>query len=413
MHMNDPITKSVSNAYMKMKAEELSAKQKKHIDKNNNNKIDSHDFKLLRKEDNEVEENWDDMLKAVNAKSGPQPSGGSGIKKGTRYGGSNQKDEPEVKPKTTPKMKKKNFTEMINTYNSKGVKSLFQSINENVEFYNFNINAHTNEIEETELLTTSYVKQLDKNQSMMIEEGMEKKVDFMDRQNRLAAAAAETAKDPERLKRMMKIPGYAAAMGLAKKTTKEDMDIAEDDTGYQDRYAVKNGKAVKHNPKRGEKDEPHHVWADGPEHAIRKHAKKTNPAMKNEEVEELDEISTKTLAAAAKSASDPESDYYYGKSHDPQKFADHAKKTKDEKSAAAVQGAADAKSHYPRDNTTQGYDKLAYRTPSRVTAAGKANKQDTKALKTKLKEEDMDINAINGVRIHTFKERFGDRGNNN
>ena len=67
--MNDPITKSVSNAYMKMKAEELSAKQKKHIDKNNNNKIDSHDFKLLRKEDNEVEENWYDMLKAVNSKS--------------------------------------------------------------------------------------------------------------------------------------------------------------------------------------------------------------------------------------------------------------------------------------------------------------------------------------------------------
>ena len=76
MHTNDPITKSVSNAYIKMKAEELSAKQKKHIDKNNNNKIDSHDFKLLRKEEDEVEEGWDDMMKAVKAKSGPQPSGG-------------------------------------------------------------------------------------------------------------------------------------------------------------------------------------------------------------------------------------------------------------------------------------------------------------------------------------------------
>jgi hypothetical protein len=106
-----------------------------------------------------------------------------------------------------------------------------------------------------------------------------------------------------------------------------------------------------------------------------------------EEVEELDEISTKTLARAAKAASDPDSDYYYGKSHDAQKFADHAKKTKDAKSAAAVQGAADAKGHYPRDNHTQGYDKLTYRTPPRVTAAGKANKQDIKALKTKLKEE--------------------------
>jgi len=130
MKMNDAITKSVSNAYTKMKAEELTAKQKKHIDKNNNNKIDSHDFKLLRKEDNEVEEGWDDMMKAVKAKSGPQPSGGSGIKKGTRYGGSNQKDEPEVKEKPMTKTKKKPFSEMLETYKSAGLKSLFESLEE-------------------------------------------------------------------------------------------------------------------------------------------------------------------------------------------------------------------------------------------------------------------------------------------
>jgi hypothetical protein len=106
------------------------------------------------------------------------------------------------------------------------------------------------------------------------------------------------------------------------------------------------------------------------------------------EEEQIDELSTKTLAAAAHAASDPESDYAYGKSHDAQKFADHAKKKKDAKSAAAVQGAADAKGHYPRDNHTQGYDKLSHRTPSRVTASGKANKQDTNALKNKLKEEE-------------------------
>lgn len=103
-----------------------------------------------------------------------------------------------------------------------------------------------------------------------------------------------------------------------------------------------------------------------------------------EEYEQIDELSTKTLALAAKSASDPDSEYSYGKSHDAQKFADHAKKTKDAKSAAAVQGAADAKGHYPRDNHTYGYDKLASRTPARVTSSGKANKQDVKSLKTKL-----------------------------
>ena len=40
-------------------------------------------------------EGWDDMLKSVKDKSGPQPSGGSGVKQGSRYGGSKQKDKPE------------------------------------------------------------------------------------------------------------------------------------------------------------------------------------------------------------------------------------------------------------------------------------------------------------------------------
>lgn len=44
-------------------------------------------------------EGWDDMVKAAKEKvsSGPKPSGGSGVKQGTRYGGSKQKDEPEKK----------------------------------------------------------------------------------------------------------------------------------------------------------------------------------------------------------------------------------------------------------------------------------------------------------------------------
>jgi len=54
------------------------------------------------------------------------------------------------------------------------------------------------------------------------EANTESKKEFVARQARLAAAGAETAKDPERLKRMMKIPGYAAAMGLAKKA---DTDV--------------------------------------------------------------------------------------------------------------------------------------------------------------------------------------------
>jgi hypothetical protein len=45
------------------------------------------------------------------------------------------------------------------------------------------------------------------------------KSEFVARQGRLTAAAAETEKDPARLKRMSNIPGYSAAIDLAKKTT--------------------------------------------------------------------------------------------------------------------------------------------------------------------------------------------------
>ena len=46
------------------------------------------------------------------------------------------------------------------------------------------------------------------------------KSEFVARQGRLTTAAAETEKDPARLKRMSGIPGYSAAMDLAKKTTR-------------------------------------------------------------------------------------------------------------------------------------------------------------------------------------------------
>lgn len=50
-----------------------------------------------------VKEAWEDMLKAAKERKGPQPNGGAGKKEGSRYGGSKQKDEKEVKEeKDTP-----------------------------------------------------------------------------------------------------------------------------------------------------------------------------------------------------------------------------------------------------------------------------------------------------------------------
>ena len=53
-----------------------------------------------------VQEGWDDMMKAAKERSGPQPSGGSGIKQGTRYGGGRQTDEPETDNETGEVAKK-------------------------------------------------------------------------------------------------------------------------------------------------------------------------------------------------------------------------------------------------------------------------------------------------------------------
>ena len=93
------LIKDINEADYKAKMEALKGNQHK-IDKNKNNKVDADDFKILRgekkvNEEEQVEEGWDDMLKAVKAKAGPQPSGGSGMKQGSRYGGSKQKDKPE------------------------------------------------------------------------------------------------------------------------------------------------------------------------------------------------------------------------------------------------------------------------------------------------------------------------------
>jgi hypothetical protein len=54
----------------------------------------------------QVQEGWDDMMKAAKERSGPQPSGGSGIKQGTRYGGGRQTDEPDTDNETGEVAKK-------------------------------------------------------------------------------------------------------------------------------------------------------------------------------------------------------------------------------------------------------------------------------------------------------------------
>ncbi len=69
---------------------------------------------------------------------------------------------------------------------------------------------------------TVYTKKPVKEDADLDEAKSESKKDMMARQQRLAAAGAETAKNPARMKKMSSIPGYSAAMDLAKKSVKEE-----------------------------------------------------------------------------------------------------------------------------------------------------------------------------------------------
>ena len=107
---------AIADAVREIMEKELKGNQTK-LDKNHNGKLDGQDFKILRgqkkaTEDVEaVEEGWDEMLADVKKRSGPQPSGGSGMKQGSRYGGSKQKEKPEEEdePKTKPKKEETSY----------------------------------------------------------------------------------------------------------------------------------------------------------------------------------------------------------------------------------------------------------------------------------------------------------------
>jgi len=66
-----------------------------------------------------------------------------------------------------------------------------------------------------------------KEEAELDEANKESKKEFVARQGRLAAASTETAKDPERLKKLSRIPGYSAAMDLAKKVAPVKEEVEE------------------------------------------------------------------------------------------------------------------------------------------------------------------------------------------
>jgi len=260
--------------------------------------------------------------------------------------------------------------------------------------------------------------------------------------------------------------------GLRKATSrlyKEDEKLDEEDAYEKDRYAVKNGKAVKDNPTHqgspNYKDQPHHVYATSAENALKNHTKK-------EEVE-LDEVKMADLPSTKVQGRS------YGSSR-PEPHALDVMKGPTEKQLLGVQAEkkkkkfsemvnlyqekglkslsemlvkeepdneqftkeledAKAKSEGKKKNTeiakgsvqavkqeeVEELDELSTPTLAsyvkKVGHEGAWTKKRTagvnsalnKVKQNSMKSEEMDIDAINGVRMHTFKERFGDRDNNN
>jgi hypothetical protein len=273
------LIKGINEADYKAKMEALKGNQHK-IDKNKNNKVDADDFKILRgeKKVNEEQVEEDTSVKI------PTATGTRVL--GHRYGnaakthrdsmadpfaivkGPKEKDLGDLEKKMT---KKEEIDPTVKTKETlKGV-SAGTSAN---PFLKPKVKLNVNEEELDEAIddnlhpagaallkhikpqhhnlykphlaqgtfTGSYKDRTDvlnaakqaghlKEESELNEANKESEKDFQDRQKRLAAAGAETAKDPARLKRMSAIPGYTAAMDLAKKTTtKEEVEQVDERT---------------------------------------------------------------------------------------------------------------------------------------------------------------------------------------
>jgi len=247
---NDNKLKDVSNAVSKiMEAsmkEELKGNQHK-IDANKNNKIDSHDFKLLRagkkvaKEEVEsVEEGIEDRIAAAKAKakaSGKPVKAPAAAEKskttmvaGKAYGGAAQKDEPEdddddtmkktkkgsFKRRYNTKMYKEQFSGLLDSYIEGGLKSLM----ENLEVV---------EVEE-EVDNATFTKEVEAQKEKNAGRG--KKAD-------VAAAAVQSVKNEE----VEQVEERTLTEPEMKKREEVVKGMKKNLSGFKDRYG-KRGKEV-------------------------------------------------------------------------------------------------------------------------------------------------------------------------
>jgi len=229
-----------------------------------------------------IEEGFKELMQDVKDRAGPQPKGHIGQRAGTRYGGAGQKDDEREKETERLEKKKEMKKESFGDFKDRLIESLKgnqhkidKNKNNKIDAHDFKLlRAQKEEVEELDELSVGTLLKVksaasraaddatrdgndakaDKRYDLagkannkielkhralglkpsgqhafeeveLDEANKESKKDFDARQARLAAAGKETEKDPVRLKRLSSIPGYNAAMNLAKKTTKEEVEV--------------------------------------------------------------------------------------------------------------------------------------------------------------------------------------------
>jgi len=250
-----------------------------------------------------------------------------------------------------------------------------------------------------------------------------------------------------------------------KEVKKEEVESIDEEDAYEkDRYAVKNGKAVKDNPTHqgspNYKDQPHHVYATSAENALKNHTKKEEVAegfkfnshergaaerlkdrrknekeaekmdkqysamrkkreqdkLKKEEVESIDEVKMADLPSTKVQGRS------YGSSR-PEPHALDVMKGPTEKQLLGVQAEKKKKKFSEMVNLYQEKglkslsEMLVKEEPDNeqftkeledAKAKSEGKKRNTEIAKgavQAVKQEELDINDINGVQMSTIEER--------
>ena len=214
-------------------------------------------------------------------------------------------------------------------------------------------------------------------------------------------------------KNLLKVRMKADQGKHTKPNLPEEVELDEEDAYEKDRYAVKNGKAVKDNPTHqgspNYKDQPHHVYATSAENALKNHTKKEEVEL--DEVKMADLPSTK-VQGRSYGASRPEPhavDVMKGPKEKELKDIDAEKKKKKFSEMVNLYQEKGLKSLSEMLVKEEPDNEQFTKELEDAKAKSEGKKRNTEIAKGSVqavKSEEIDINDINGVQMSTIEERM-------